>query len=81
MLRRPGLFHRPDADQSSERDDEAADPHPDHQRAHQRFECSLVAVDLAEPGEDKIDVFAQAALVHGAADGGLLGREKFKRRI
>ena len=36
--------------------------------------------NFAEAGENQIDIFAQAALMHGAADGRLLGRKKFQRR-
>ena len=71
--------HRTRADQRAEGDDEAADPHPDHQRANQHFERCLVAVNFAEAGENQIDVFTQAALMHGAADGRLLGRKEFQR--
>ena len=72
--------HRDHADDCAEGDDEAADPHPDHQRADQDFERGLIAVHFAEAGEDQINVFAQAAPMHGAADGRLLGREEFQRR-
>src|SRR6266545_5404411 len=68
-----------DADQSSQRDDKAADPHPDNQGADENFERCLITIELAEAGENQINIFAQAALVHGATDGRLLRREKLQR--
>src|SRR5438093_4593182 len=68
-----------DADQSSQGDDKAADPHPDNQGADENFERCLITIELAEAGENQINIFAQAALVHGATDGRLLRRKKLQR--
>jgi hypothetical protein len=67
-----------DADQRAQGDNEAADPHPDHQRAHQHFESRLITVDLAETRQDQIYIFVQARLMDRAADGRLLGGKKFE---
>ena len=62
-------------------DDKTADPHPDDQRADEHFQRRLIAVNFAEARENQINIFAQAALMHGAADGRLLGRKKFQRGL
>src|SRR2546422_7440646 len=71
--------HRCNADQSSQGDDKAADPHPDNQGADENFERCLITIELAEAGENQINIFAQAALMHGATDGRLLRRKKLQR--
>ena len=43
------------------------------------FKRRLIAIHFAEAGKNQINILAQAALMHRAADGRLLGRKKFER--
>src|SRR5690242_16386320 len=76
---RRGFPDGPNRDERAERDDRAAEPDPDDERADENFERRAILLQFAEPRQDQIKIFRERAAMHRAPDRRLLVGKEFQR--